>query len=1042
MGNITAFIRKWSYKIFTTRLAGILILVFAAAIGIATFIENDFGTSAAQKVIFKARWFELLLLLFSLSILVNVFRFRMIQQKKWAVLTFHLSILVILLGAAVTRYFGYEGIMHIREDATTNQFISSETYIQVEAKQGDRIYQVDEKVLFAALGRNRFNETYQFGPDVVNVKLKGVIPNPENILETDEAGVPILKVVIGGNAGREEYFLRQGDFKPIRGTWFNFGNPEQPQAINIYYRDKNLVFQSPRPLMQMQMATQQRDSIPAGTYQTLLVRALYSNDQINFVIGDFNPQAKMIMRSTEPKIKNESIVALHMGISGNGQEQDVFIYGNKGMEGQPEKVIIGNTEVAVSYGAKKMSLPFSLKLRDFIMERYPGTNSASSYASEVTLIDPRKGLREDHRIYMNNILNYGGFRFFQSSFDQDELGTVLSVNHDFWGTWISYIGYALLTLGMILTLFTKSSRFQELSRKLKSMRVAEKTSTVATTLLLLIMASPVLADNVDVGPRHIIPESHAEQFGRLLVQDHKGRMKPMNTLSSEVLRKVSRKETLFGMSPDQIFLGMTLFPEEWAKLPMIKIGDNEQIRSMIPASGELAAFDEFFTAGGQYIIKEQVRRAYSLQPIDRTALDKEIMKIDERVNILNMIFNGSMARLFPDPGHPNDLWLTPADAVRLEEKVNMNQQFVAGFFASYATAVHQATSSQNWSDAQMLVTKLHDFQQTNGGDVLISDSKVNMEITLNKLNVFSRLGKWYGLLGLLFLISFFIKIFNPKIDFKWPTRIGFFLLLGLFLFHILGLGIRWYVSGRAPWSNGYESMIYIAFTTVLAGLIFSRKSLGGLTATSILASTILMVAGLSWLDPEITPLVPVLRSYWLTIHVSLIAGSYGFLMLGAIIGLLNLLSMIFLTENNKERIFRTVSELTHVSEMTLIGGLFMISIGTYLGGVWANESWGRYWGWDAKETWALVTILVYAFILHMRFIPGLRGLFAFNFASLFGFASVMMTYFGVNYYLSGLHSYAAGDPVPIPPSVYYTATFFTVVSLLGYWRHSKLKTKK
>ncbi|MBK8828376.1 MAG: cytochrome c biogenesis protein CcsA [Saprospiraceae bacterium] len=210
-----------------------------------------------------------------------------------------------------------------------------------------------------------------------------------------------------------------------------------------------------------------------------------------------------------------------------------------------------------------------------------------------------------------------------------------------------------------------------------------------------------------------------------------------------------------------------------------------------------------------------------------------------------------------------------------------------------------------------------------------------------------------------------------------------------------------------------------------------------MAATLVLAATILLVAGMSWLDPEITPLVPVLKSYWLTIHVSLEAGSYGFLMLGAVIGMLNLILMVFTTANNKHKTERTIKELTVISEITLLGGLFMVSVGTYLGGVWANESWGRYWGWDAKETWALVTILVYAFILHMRFIPGLRGIFAFNFASLFGFATVIMTYFGVNYYLSGLHSYAAGDPVPVPPAVYYTAIALTALSILAYFQWRK-----
>jgi len=275
---------------------------------------------------------------------------------------------------------------------------------------------------------------------------------------------------------------------------------------------------------------------------------------------------------------------------------------------------------------------------------------------------------------------------------------------------------------------------------------------------------------------------------------------------------------------------------------------------------------------------------------------------------------------------------------------------------------------------------------------------------------------------------------------KWPIRIAFGLLVACFRLHTAGLGIRWYVSGRAPWSNGYESMIYIGWTTLLAGLIFGRKSMGGLTATSILAATILMVASLSYLDPEITPLVPVLRSYWLTIHVSMEAGSYGFLMLGAIIGVLNLILISLRNSNNTVRVMRTIKEMSWISEMTLIGGLFMVSIGTYLGGVWANESWGRYWGWDAKETWALVTILVYSFILHMRFIPGLRGFYAFNVASLFGFATVMMTYFGVNYYLSGLHSYAAGDPVPIPTFVYYTVGSLLTLSLIAYWRWRAMKS--
>lgn len=232
----------------------------------------------------------------------------------------------------------------------------------------------------------------------------------------------------------------------------------------------------------------------------------------------------------------------------------------------------GNSEVSVAYGAKKYQLPFSIKLRDFILERYPGTNSASSYASEVTLIDPKNNVHREQRIFMNNILNYGGYRFFQSSFDQDELGTVLSVNHDFWGTWVSYIGYGLLTIGMIMTLFSRNSRFQEINRRLDDMHHTEKSGIASRIIILLIMFSAGSVSAADVTPiKHIISEDHAAMFGRLLVQDENGRMKPMNTLASEVLRKVARKESIADLTADQVFLGMMLYPEEWTQQPMIKI---------------------------------------------------------------------------------------------------------------------------------------------------------------------------------------------------------------------------------------------------------------------------------------------------------------------------------------------------------------------------------------------------------------------------------------------------------------------------------------
>ncbi len=268
--------------------------------------------------------------------------------------------------------------------------------------------------------------------------------------------------------------------------------------------------------------------------------------------------------------------------------------------------------------------------------------------------------------------------------------------------------------------------------------------------------------------------------------------------------------------------------------------------------------------------------------------------------------------------------------------------------------------------------------------------------------------------------------------------LGWVLFVG-FLFHTSGLALRWYISGHSPMSNGYESMIFISWVTLLAGFIFSRRSQFTLSATAMLAGMTLMVAHLSFMDPEITNLVPVLQSYWLTLHVSVITGSYGFLGLGAILGLINLILITLTWRNNRQRISNTIDNLTVINFKTLTLGLYFLTIGTFLGAIWANESWGRYWGWDPKETWSLITIIVYTFVTHSRLIPALKDIYTFNLLSLFAFSSVLMTYFGVNYYLSGLHSYAGGDPVPIPLFVYLSIIILIALALFAYYKYREQK---
>jgi len=289
------------------------------------------------------------------------------------------------------------------------------------------------------------------------------------------------------------------------------------------------------------------------------------------------------------------------------------------------------------------------------------------------------------------------------------------------------------------------------------------------------------------------------------------------------------------------------------------------------------------------------------------------------------------------------------------------------------------------------------------------------------------------------LIGLITMVIKGRKEVTLFTRVLSWILFAGFLLHTFGLALRWYIAGHSPMSNGYESMLFISWVTLLAGFLFSRRSPFAISATAVLASMTLMVAHLSFMDPEITNLVPVLKSYWLTLHVSVITGSYGFLGLGAILGLITMILLALNKKKNRVRISSTIDDLTVINFKTLTLGLYLLTIGTFLGAVWANESWGRYWGWDPKETWSLITIVIYSLVIHSRMIPGMKDIFTFNLLSLFAFSSVLMTYFGVNYYLSGLHSYAGGDPVPVPVFVYVAVIVLTALSYLAYVRYSSFR---
>ena len=750
-------------------------------------------------------------------------------------------------------------------------------------------------------------------------------------------------------------------------------------------------------------------------------RILYTTNKLNFVLKDVLENAKQRPISTSNVMVDGAKDALIVNVVVNNQEKQVVLYGGKGYASSHVIFAIRDLNFKLSYGAKYYSTPFRVKLRDFQLDRYAGSMSPSSYAAEVSILDGKS--EKQHRIFMNNVLNYKGYRLFQSSYDKDEKGTILSVNHDWLGTLITYIGYFLLGLGFVLVFFTKKTRYNALSKKLKKLS--------AVLILTSLFSTSTFAEDS-------FNQSHIAKFDALVVQDNGGRLKPIHTLTSEYLRKIYGKNHFNDKSATEVLLGMMLNPVEWSKKPIIKIS-HSKLRNLIENTDMDSkyihvSFNDFFVENGNYLLAKGVETAYEKLAKDRDPYDKDIIKADERVNICFAIFGSGIFRLFPLPKDSNNAWLTYTQSTEFSGNDSL---FVANIMPMYFKAVEEGVTTNDWTTADTILGYIQKFQTKYGADILPKKNKIDLEITYNKMNVFSRLFMYYFILGVLLLVVVIMSLFkNNKLIafflelFKWLIILGF-------LAHTFGLGIRGYISGHAPWSNGYESMIYIAWATILSGIIYKRKSVLALAATAVMSGLLLMVAHLNWLDPEITNLVPVLKSYWLMIHVAIITASYGFLTLGAMLGLIALWLIIFTNADNKSKLKNTLTELTIINDKTLEVGLFMLAIGTFLGGVWANESWGRYWGWDPKETWALVSILVYTFVLHMRFIPSLTGKLVFNSISMFAIWTIVMTYFGVNYYLSGLHSYASGDPMPIPTFVYYLLTLMVVTAILAKIRYKK-----
>ncbi len=1040
--------KKFLESFISSKFTLILLFISALALGTATFIENSYDTPAAKALIYNARWFEFVLLLIVINMIGSIVVFKLYKFERIGGFLFHVGFIVMIIGAAATRYIGFEGTMHIREGSESSEVYTNEPYFIISSPADN--YNYDFRINDISFGKNPFKfHFYSKQKGEVNITLKDYISNAqEQVKENQNDGTDMIIIRYSVNNHVHSTYIFDGEIKDIEGYKIAFNNSTDADAINISGSNaQGLMIVSNKKLYISPGDGNISDSIQSNKSVVFSPNTIYQSDNFLFLLTNFYKKAKIVYVPGNPN--TQTVDAIIADVEFNGKNHEIPVFGGQGYTAALKSYDIDGLNIELAFGSKQVELPFSLYLNDFILERYPGSMSPSSYESDVTLIDKENNINKKYRIYMNHILDYKGYRFFQSSYDRDEKGTILSVSYDSVGTFITYFSYILLLVGFIIVFFSKKSRFTALRKEVKNSKKGRK---IITSVVVILFALSNTAFS-----QQPVSKQHADKFGHLVVQTFDGRFEPVHTIASDVVHKISKKNKIKidgaeSLNAMQVFLDMMVNPVYWENQKIIYI-KNEALRNIIGITGKYASYNDFFNEQHQYKLSDLSGKAYRTDVSERNALDKEIINVEERLNIFMMTVRGSMLKIFPEQNSENHKWLSIDDSLSflpltgslqiINDDLNLNVLNYNNILQLYLQSVKQAKITGDYTQPNKLIGYISTIQrQLTSHESLPSEQKINVEIFYNKANIFSMLIYIYMILSVVLIVLAFFNHFVEKPTKLLRFSLNFFIILlaAAFLYHTFGLALRWYLSGHAPWSNGYGALIFVAWGGLLAGFIFMKYSKITLAATAILAFFVMLTAGFSSYDPQLTNLQPVLKSYWLIVHVAVIIISYGFLGLGFVLGTLNLFMYILKNKKNATRLGRAIKELTDINEMNLTIGIVLATIGTFLGAVWANESWGKYWGWDAKETWALIIIIVYAIVLHLRLVPGLKGRLLFNISSVVAFGSVIMTFAGVNFYFSkGLHSYAQGETVVFPIWAWASVIFFIFLFIAASVRHKKLK---
>ena len=625
---------------------------------------------------------------------------------------------------------------------------------------------------------------------------------------------------------------------------------------------------------------------------------------------------------------------------------------------------------------KTKELGFEVSLKNFNVVNYPGTDAPMDYVTTLT------ANTQEIKVSMNNIGSFNGYRFIQSGYDSDMQGTTLGVYHDPWGIGITYTGYALLFISLIATMASKKTRMRHLYRKALSLQGA-KAWAVTALLAVSSFATPANAQEMVK-----IDGDIADDFGKICVL-YNSRITPINTVATSFVTKLCGKPTWDGLSSNQVFAGWIFDVPYWETVKMIEIKE-KKAQELLGINGKWASFDDFWDNYNNYKLDAPLKKAYK---DGDTKLQKQLRDADEKFNIIRMLYGGEMLKMFPYAGKQGHMqWFAPGQPLgnlKLDEKELV-------FIKKSMDYLAESIITGDKARAEEIAKKIYSYQHVRGKAVVPTKFRIYTETFYNKTNAQRLPVMLYLALSLLLAIVSTLSLNNEKLK---KTRLVSSVLTWVMLIHTtLLLALRWYVSGHLPMSNGYETMQFMAWATLIVTLVMQKRFLPVKQFGPLLSSFALLVAMITDGNPQITQLMPVLQSPLLSVHVMVIMFSYALFGLTALIGLQGLIAHHRKQEEKEQ-------QLAALSQFLLYPAVALIAIGIFIGAIWANVSWGRYWSWDSKETWALITMLIYSAPLHAE-IKWLRKAQHMHIYMLLAFLSVLMTYFGVNYFLSGMHSYA------------------------------------